>query len=249
MAGDAAPTVTFNDFSTPAGPDLPSAIEIHAQHGVQIVGYQPFLTLNDSHAGYAKACIQTYNGDMVLYSKGGLDRSVPQMVIESAGSVKVTEKVTAAAGRFEGNVEITGDLLLENMDCAEDFDIAGATLVDPGTVMILKDDATLEPSTTAYDRRVAGVISGAGDCKAGIVLGRLQSTRLRQPVALLGKTFCKVDAQAGAIEVGDLLTTSSTPGHAMKADDPLRAFGAVIGKALRRHDAGQGMIPILIALR
>jgi hypothetical protein len=154
-----------------------------------------------------------------------------------------------AAGRFQGNVEITGDIQLENMDCSEDFDIAGAKLVDPGTVMILNDDAALQPSTLAYDSRVAGVISGAGDYKAGIVLGRLQSTRIRQPVALLGKTFCKVDAQSGAIGVGDLLTTSSTPGHAMKADDPLKAFGAVIGKALRRHHAGRGMIPILIALR
>ena len=47
---------------------------------------------------------------------------------------------------------------------------------------------------------------------------------------LVGKVFCKVD---GAIDVGDLLTTSQTPGHAMKATDPQRAFGAVIGKALK----------------
>jgi hypothetical protein len=35
----------------------------------------------------------------------------------------------------------------------------------------------------------------------------------------------------------------------MKADDPLKAFGAVIGKALRSMKSGQGMIPILIALQ
>jgi hypothetical protein len=58
-----------------------------------------------------------------------------------------------------------------------------------------------------------------------------------------------VDAQYGAIEVGDLLTTSSTPGHAMKTCDPLKAFGAVIGKALRPLTEGQGLIPILIALQ
>ena len=51
------------------------------------------------------------------------------------------------------------------------------------------------------------------------------------------------------IEVGDLLTTSATPGHAMKATDPLKAFGAVIGKALRPLDSGQGLIPVLIALQ
>jgi hypothetical protein len=68
-------------------------------------------------------------------------------------------------------------------------------------------------------------------------------------VALVGKVYCKVDAQYGPIEVGDLLTTSPTLGHAMKASDPLKAFGAVIGKALRPLLAGQGLIPILIALQ
>src|SRR5208282_6491995 len=34
------------------------------------------------------------------------------------------------------------------------------------------------------------------------------------------KVCCKVDADYASIEVGDLLTTSSTAGHAMKAEDP-----------------------------
>jgi hypothetical protein len=54
---------------------------------------------------------------------------------------------------------------------------------------------------------------------------------------------------SGAIEVGDLLTTSPTRGHAMKVDEPMKAFGAVIGKALRPLREGQGLIPILIALQ
>ncbi len=69
------------------------------------------------------------------------------------------------------------------------------------------------------------------------------------PLALVGKAYCKVDAQYASIEVGDLLTTSPTPGHAMKADDLLKAFGAVIGKALRPLPTGLGLIPILIALQ
>lgn len=59
----------------------------------------------------------------------------------------------------------------------------------------------------------------------------------------------KVDASYGAIEVGDLLTTSPILDHAMKVDDPLKAFDSVIGKALRPLREGQGMIPILIALQ
>jgi len=69
------------------------------------------------------------------------------------------------------------------------------------------------------------------------------------PIALIGKVYCRVDAEYVPIEVGDLQTTSPTPGHAMKADDHLKAFGAVIGKALRPLRSGQGLIPILIALQ
>lgn len=43
--------------------------------------------------------------------------------------------------------------------------------------------------------------------------------------------------------------TSAIPGHAMRAGDPLRALGAVIGKALKPLQSGRGLIPILIALQ
>ena len=67
--------------------------------------------------------------------------------------------------------------------------------------------------------------------------------------SLVGRTWCKVDASYSPIDVGDLLTTSPTAAHAMKATDQRRSFGAVIGKALRPLRAGQGLIPILIALQ
>ena len=153
------------------------------------------------------------------------------------------------AGYFEGDVEVTGDIRLTNADCAEDFDIGGQELVASGTVMVLGDDGALVPSSTAYDRRVAGVVSGGGDYRPGIILDKNSSDRNRQPIALLGKVFCLVDADRGAIEVGDLLTTSSTPGHAMKAGDPVESFGAVIGKALRSLKQGQRLLPILITLQ
>jgi len=148
-----------------------------------------------------------------------------------------------------GNVRVNGDILLANADCAEDFDVMEASGVEAGTVMVLSDQGALQPSHQAYDKRVAGVISGAGDYKPGIVLDKQHSQPNRKPIALLGKVFCKADASRVPIEVGDLLTTSTILGHAMRADDPLKAFGAVIGKALRPLPDGQGLIPILIALQ
>jgi hypothetical protein len=153
------------------------------------------------------------------------------------------------AGHFEGDVEVTGDIRLSNQDCAEDFDISAVEAAEPGTVMVIEKDSTLQMGQQAYDRRVAGVVSGAGDLRPGIILGRQQSLKKRRPIALLGKVMCKVDAQYAAIDVGDLLTSSATPGHAMKAVDPQRAFGATLGKALLPLEKGRGLIPILIALQ
>jgi hypothetical protein len=159
------------------------------------------------------------------------------------------------AGFFDGRVWISGelgvggDILLANADCAEDFDVVSLTLAEPGTVMVIGDDSVLTPCEAAYDKRVAGVISGAGEYKPGLVLDKQPALGNRSPVALMGKVCCKVTAANGAIDVGDLLTTSTLTGHAMKANDRDRAFGAVIGKALKPLSSGTGLIPILIALQ
>ena len=159
------------------------------------------------------------------------------------------------AGFFDGRVWIGGelgvggDILLANADCAEDFDVVSLTSAEPGCVMVIGEDGVLHPCSAAYDKCVAGVISGAGQYKPGLILDKQPDSSSRSPVALLGKVYCKVTAENGAIETGDLLTTSPLSGHAMKASDPRRAFGAVIGKALRQHAAGVGLIPILIALQ
>jgi hypothetical protein len=169
---------------------------------------------------------------------------------ESNTGIGVHGKGGRLAGFFEGDVEVTGDIRLANADYAEDFDITDADSVEPGTVMVLGDDeGALSQSHQPYDKRVAGVVSGAGNYKPGIVLDKRHSQSDRIPIALLGKVYCKADARYGSIEVGDLLTTSASPGHAMKASEPLKAFGAVIGKALRPLKEGQGLIPILIALQ
>lgn len=148
-----------------------------------------------------------------------------------------------------GNIRTTGDVQLSGADCAEDFDVENLQVLEPGMVMVIGEENKLLQCTDAYDKKVAGVLSGAGDYKPGIILDRQQSLERRMPLALSGKVFCKVDAQYSSICVGDLLTTSPTPGYAMKAVEPGKAFGAVIGKALRAFGEGQGMIPILIALQ
>lgn len=233
------PSVIFNNLVAAAGEPLPSAIEIHAQDGLQVVGYQPFITLADANAGYAKASIQCVNGDIMFYTQDGLTTHKAPMIIESG----------------TGNVHVTGalvadkDIMLAGQDCAERFDVVGNSHLEPGTVVVIDDSGALRESSSAYDKRVAGVVAGAGDYRPAIVMGARGDATGGAVIALIGKAYCKTDASFGAIEVGDLLAASPTPGHAMKASDPSRAFGAVIGKALRPLRAGTGLIPMLIALQ
>jgi hypothetical protein len=160
------------------------------------------------------------------------------------------------AALFEGDVEVTGDIRLLNADLAEDFDVEAdegeldsTQSAAPGTVMVIVDEGRLRRSSKAYDRCVAGVVSGAGSYRPGLVLDSQGSSANRRPLAMVGKVFCQVDADHGSIAVGDLLTTSDTSGHAMVASDAQRMVGAIIGKALRPMSSGRGLIPILVGLQ
>jgi len=150
-----------------------------------------------------------------------------------------------------GTLTVGVDIVLSAgaADCAEEFNVGTAQEVQPGTVMVLDQGESLRPSDCSYDKKVAGVVSGGGGYRPAMILDRRDAAGRRVPIALVGKAYCKVDAQYGAVEIGDLLTTSPTLGHAMKASDPARAFGAVIGKALCPLRSGQGLVPVLIALQ
>ena len=157
------------------------------------------------------------------------------------------------AGLFGGDVRVTGELLCANVQCqgadlAEQFGVVGQLTAEPGSVVVLVGDDRVCVSDRPYDHRVAGIVSGAGSYRPGIVLDR-QPDANRCALALSGKVWCKVDADCGPVEIGDMLTTSPTPGHAMRATDSGRAFGAVIGKALGRLESGRALVPVLVGLR
>jgi hypothetical protein len=69
--------------------------------------------------------------------------------------------------------------------------------------MVINEEGALQQSQQAYDKRVAGVISGAGGLRPGIVLDKQQAPGNWMPIALLGKVYCKVDGLYGSIEIGD----------------------------------------------
>ena len=85
--------------------------------------------------------------------------------------------------------------------------------------------------------------------QAGYIAGGRSDGTSHKPIALVGRVVCKVSAENGTIAIGDLLTTSDTPGHAMQATDFERRQGAILGKALQAFDGDKGQIMVLVTLQ
>ena len=136
-------------------------------------------------------------------------------------------------------------------DMAENFASNGA--LEPGEVVSFDPDGdTVVRAATANDSLVCGVVSTA----PGVLLNSDPDAPDREgrvPVALCGRVPCRVVAENGPIRRGDLLTSSSVPGHAMRADpilvdgEPVYRSGTIVGKALATHSAGQGVIDIFVS--
>jgi hypothetical protein len=138
-------------------------------------------------------------------------------------------------------------------DFAEHFDVGTQEIeVVPGMVVSIDENAPgrLAVSRQAYDHKVAGIVSGAGGINPGMVMGQEESIASGDyPISLSGRVYCYADASNGPIRPGDLLVTSRTPGHAMKATDATRTQGAVLGKAMTVLDSGTGLVLVLVALQ
>jgi hypothetical protein len=205
------------------------ALQLDGQSGTLTMGSTTRLRRGNLRLGGANG------GDLLVYRD--VDVSVDNP------SEEPTIHLNGANGHITAN-----DVILRSADCAEEFDTVNEQ-IEPGTVMTIDKTGKLCVSNKPYDKKVIGVVSGAGSYSPGLILDKQRTHKNRAPIALLGKVYCKLDANVSSIEQGDLLTTSDIPGHAMKAIDPLKSFGAVIGKALQPIKKGKDLIPILVTLQ
>ncbi|GMU81614.1 MAG: hypothetical protein AMXMBFR47_14850 [Planctomycetota bacterium] len=158
--------------------------------------------------------------------------------------------------RVNGRAEVQGTLSVNVLeiqggaDLAERFPFSEAA--EPGMVVAIDPDqpGRMRVSREAYDKRVAGVISGANGLSAGVVLGDEPGSDRNLPIALNGRVWVKCDTRARGVKAGDLMTTSDRAGFAMPVIDREKADGAIIGKAMTELAEGeQGMVLVLVNLR
>jgi hypothetical protein len=171
------------------------------------------------------------------------------MRIDQNGYVGLGVASPTARLDVNGSINVSGNINAKYQDVAEWVPATHA--LASGTVVVLNPHQSNQvmASATAYDTRVAGVVSE----RPGIALG--EEAKDKVLVATTGRVKVKVDATRSPIHVGDLLVTSDQEGVAMKSEPVMiqgRAFhspGTLIGKALEPLEKGTGEILVLLSLQ
>ncbi|HET8948136.1 MAG TPA: hypothetical protein VFQ07_14255, partial [Candidatus Polarisedimenticolia bacterium] len=159
----------------------------------------------------------------------------PLPAAEPAGANRPAA-VEPAVARLDGWREAIA-VAVKVGETVEAGDVLVADSVTPGV---------LKRSATAADHAVVGIAAGSsGSVEASE--GAAAAVSVEAPVIVAGIAVCKVDASYGAVRVGDTLTTSPTPGRAMRSDEPIP--GTILGKALAPLASGTGTIRVLVTPR
>jgi hypothetical protein len=201
----------------------------------------------------------TGNTGLGLYAGYDLNAGSNNIFIGSFGTGSDNNVIRIGSGQSDtyiagkihnpvcNQITITG-----GSDLAEPFDVTSPSPEIPqGSVVVIdeKNPGHLKVSDQPYDTRVAGVLSGANGIHPGIQMHQEGMLDGGKNVALTGRVYVQASASNGAINPGDLLTTSDIPGYAMKVSDHLRAQGAILGKAMTGLSQGKGMVLVLVTLQ
>jgi hypothetical protein len=258
--------ITYGDGSDGTDPSYPYdnpirfKIDSNGDVGVNVSG-NPVAKLeveeNDSQGGTSGAALYAHNesttGGIGVWSEtNGTDAC---MVVDQDGSGPIIKGfrgggILVFEVRNSGRVVTTALQITGGGDLVEGFDTTDQDC-EPGMVMAIDPDhpGQLTVSTSPYDRKVAGVISGAGNIEHGIRMGQDGVLDGETLVAMVGRVYVRCTTENGPIVPGDRLTTSSLRGHAMKATEARGSPGAVIGKAMSGLDEGTGLVLVLVNLQ
>ena len=208
--------------------------------------YKNFAGIKNQHTVKFSMNDAGINDEVTFLSKGSQGGQGDIKFIDAVANGNSVFHVTGDGTTTTKILAITG-----GSDLAEPFEMTESEALPKGALVVIDPDnpGKLKLAREAYDKRVAGVISGAGGVKPGLTLQQDGVLEGEQHVALTGKVYALATALNGAIKPGDLLTTSDVPGHAMKAIDRERWSGAVIGKAMSALAEGEGLVLVLVNLQ
>jgi hypothetical protein len=193
------------------------------------------------------------NQNIVLANGGGrvgIGTLAPESPLHVIGTITSGNLVSGGVDAFTGRFDFLSCGFCTGL--AGSFEIAGGEAIKPGMVVAIDSASAgrLRLTDKAYDRAVAGIVSGANGINPGLLTNSKNATAGGSlPIALNGSVYCWADASNGPINPGDLLTSSNTPGHAMRVTDSTKAQGAIIGKALTSLTEGAGLILVLVTLQ
>jgi hypothetical protein len=195
-----------------------------------------------------------FNPRLTVMASGnvGIGTTSPGALLEVNGNTIIDDNLSAATITSSGAMSCCSITINGGCDVAEPFEVSSPSGEIPeGSVVVIdeKKPGHLKVSSQAYDTRVAGVLSGANGISPGIQMQQQGLIEGGKNVALTGRVYVLGDASYGEIKPGDLLTTSATPGHAMKVSDHAKASGAILGKAMGGLKRGRGMVLVLVTLQ
>jgi hypothetical protein len=203
--------------------------------------------------------VATTGGGAAVFGVASSPNSFGAMFVNEAGGTILQGSVGPAATATavfrvdsSGRVYADGGFQPGGADFAESVAATGdRSKYAAGDLLVIDQSASRRVALAQqpYSTLVAGIYSTRP--------GMLGTTRTIDepspaneiPLAVVGIVPCKATAENGPIQVGDLLVTSSTPGHAMKGTDRTRMLGAVVGKALDSLAKGTGVIQVLVTLQ
>jgi hypothetical protein len=199
-------------------------------------------------------------GEIVLSEDGGTELITiqAQETSTTGAAVKMYNIAGELTIELDSDFSSNGRIITDEVeikggsDFAEHFDVINKDIVVlPGMVVSIDPNSTgkLKVTNEDYDNKVAGIVSGANGVKTGLMMGQTGSIADGEyAVALTGRVYVYANNNGGEILPGDLLTTSSQMGYAMKAGDLLKAQGSIIGKAMTKVDEN-GFVLVLVNLQ
>lgn len=208
-----------------------------------------------SHAGTGWGVYGSAVGGRAVYGSGGSGGTGVYGTAFGTGSYGgyFTASSGGTALYVNGTASVGVLTIRGGADLAENFSVKiDAEAIKPGMVVMIDTEhpGSVTLASGEYNKCVAGVISGANELAAGMILGDFDGIGESRPVALTGRVWTYVAATDTGVSPGDLMTTSSKLGFAMPVSDHSRAHGATIGKAMSRLEPGQeGLVLVLVNLQ